>query len=110
MSTIKLNKKTLKNVVRRVIEETRDKKTTITEKALIREHKVLVNKTFQGISKKYKVINEDFRLRSFNRNYNLVQTKNVIRLLIKMDFLIKNYNQKILINYFHITTLRIING
>ena len=59
---------------------------------------------------KYKVINEDFRLRSFNRNYNLVQTKNVIRLLIKMDFLIKNYNQKILINYFHITTLRIING
>ena len=58
MSTIKLNKKTLKNVVRRVIEETRDKKTTITEKALIREHKVLVNKTFQGISQKYKVINE----------------------------------------------------
>ena len=58
MSAIKLNEKTLKGVVRRVIKETRDKKTTINEKELIREHKVLVNKTFQGISKKYKVINE----------------------------------------------------
>ena len=66
MSVIKLNEKTLKGVVRRVIKETRDKKTTINEKELIREHKVLVNKTFQGISKKYKVINESNSRYIFN--------------------------------------------
>ena len=58
MSVIKLNEKALKNVVKRVIKETRHKKTTINEKQLIREHKVIVNRTFQRISKKYKVINE----------------------------------------------------
>ena len=66
MSAIKLNEKTLKNVVKRVIKETNHKKTTINEKELIREHKVLVNKTFQGISKKYKVINESNSRYIFN--------------------------------------------
>ena len=66
MSVIKLNEKALKNVVKRVIKETRHKKTPINEKELIREHKVLVNKTFQGISKKYKVINESNSKYIFN--------------------------------------------
>tara|TARA_R110000824_G_scaffold122766_1_gene280235 strand:- start:3038 stop:3817 length:780 start_codon:yes stop_codon:yes gene_type:complete len=66
MSTIKLNEKTLKNVVKRVIKETRNKKTTINEKQLLREHKLIVNKTFQGISKKYKVINESNSRDIFN--------------------------------------------
>ncbi len=66
MSIIKLDEKTLKTVVKRVIKETSYKKTTINEKELIREHKVLVNKTFQGISKKYKVINESNSKYIFN--------------------------------------------
>ena len=52
MTVIKLNEKNLKNVVRKVIRESRNKKTTINEKQLLREHKVLVNKTFQKMEYK----------------------------------------------------------